>query len=439
MTRQEAPRAGITLSGKGIITELRLDRLKGGTLKGLSPHTRSLDTIDLAIKAAAVRPEPTITVITLPAPVEINTKNTAEAPKGPDLAGIIDLNEHRGQKGLGRLRNAGRRIAAGTAAAVFGVAAFGTPVMAAADQQPSAYTVEGQIPSSNPNIVVFKDGQALSAINSSEINYAAIEQTAVSAAARYGYDTWTNDWHNWTIHENGAAATLEPDPSGLAHRVRVNGAVIDGWLKVNRPGIEAVPVVVNPRGIEYMDLQAGTFRLFPKSKRNAAFNKLVMQVRRTEKKAQPGTDVMPVCVPSHVETRWVNPAIIPSAAYAAEHYGNDPYSKLESSWEINSDGGAHFIPDPLGLSHSLKLAGVVIDAYLAINRDGTDALAIVGAPHGPGPYDKLTVTGGTVWKPQTHADLNALDWQVWRQAKAREQGPVDQGGQLGVLIVMVCN
>ena len=66
-------------------------------------------------------------------------------------------------------------------------------------------------------------------------------------------------------------------------------------------------------------------------------------------------------------------------------------------------------------------------------------LEIVGAPHGPGAYDKLTVTGGTVWKPRTSADLNALDWQVYRQQKARETGPVAKGGQPGVLPIMVCN
>jgi hypothetical protein len=182
-----------------------------------------------------------------------------------------------------------------------------------------------------------------------------------------------------------------------------------------------------------MDLQGGTFRLFPASQREAAFNKLVAQMRAKEKIEQPGTNVMPVCVPLKKETRWVNPVAIQSADIAASRYGADSYSRNPANWEINQYGGAHLKEDPTGLAHRIKAPDAVVDAYLAINRDGIDALAIVGAPHGPNAYVYLDVSGATVWQPGK-GDLNALHWQVARQQKANELKD-----QIGVLPISVCN
>ena len=230
---------------------------------------------------------------------------------------------------MGQRRKASR-LSVNTLAGGLGLAflgGFGNPIPAPTLENPPAIVIEGQMPSLSSSIVVFNNEQALDAVKSPETSKSAIKETAQSAAKRYGADTYSEDWHNWKMTENNTAATLKPDPSGLAHRVRVNGAVIEGWLGVKRPGIDAVPVVVNPRGIQKMDLQGGTFRLFPVSQREEQFNRLVDGTRIKEKNKQPGTDVMPVCVPLQKETRWVNPAKIPSRSYAAKQYGADTYSR----------------------------------------------------------------------------------------------------------------
>lgn len=409
-----------TQSGRGLITELGLDRPKGAILKGLSPHTRSLDTIDLAIKAAAIRPEP-LTVITLPTPVEINAKSTVEAPKGPDLADIIDLNEHRAQRGLGRLRNAGRRIAASTAAAAFGVAALGAPVMASEAQKPSAIVMEGQMPSYSPTLV-FDGKTAGFEAQAAWINPEKITSPA-QAAAMFGADKYSKNPSNWFINSDGGA-TLEPN-SGRVHRVRTNGAVVEAWIKIRKAGRDAETLVANPNDVAKLDITGGTFWKAQPGQEDALWAQVLKQVIAKEKIEQPDVSVLPVCKPES-DYRSVTPNKVASPAQAAALFGGDKYTKNPAHWEINQYGGAHLLGNTS--AHRVKLAGSVLESWVKVRRQGIDALTMV--MYGP---DHADIFGGTFWMPKP-GDGRALWRQVWNQVNAKE--PKEQPG---VLVIPVCN
>jgi hypothetical protein len=271
-------------------------------------------------------------------------------------------------------------------------------------------------------------------------------KSAEEAAKRFGHDAWTKDPKNWKVNKFGGAE-LKGDPTGLIHRAKVAGAVIEGWIKVDRPGskIDALPFVVNPRGVYFMDMTAGTFWVWPAKYREEQFNRMVGVLRAKEKVEQPGTNVIPVCIPRKIETATVTEAQLDKYASVAEAIKRlgvlgDSYTMNPANWEINQYGGAHLKADLTGKVHMLKADKYTTwDAFVYIKRfekpraGKFNALGFAGHPTPPNAIGYVEATGGTAWTAKPGFERK-LFFQVLRQLKAREL--VEQPG---TLVNPVCN
>ena len=373
-------------------------------MAGVETAPRQLDPIDSAIQAIEARGG-------------FVTPFTPESETGGD-----SLVPTVRRKKAGRLT--GAALAGGLGVALVGGLGAPTPV-SASENQHQAIVTEGQMPS-------LQMGQIMEATVQTTAETLIKLTSPEAAVARYGYDSYSKNPNNWVINEFGGAM-LKPDQTGKVHRIRVGGAIWDAWLKVDRTGITAVPMVINAR-TSYMDIQGGTAWLLPASQREQGFADLLAKLRTKELTEQPGTNVIPVCTPLNVETRWV-PVAKMTAKQAAVKFGRDAYTKNYKNWGVNKYGAPYINPDKSGLAHKINATGVVVDGWLAIDRvSGYDALPFVASPQGPLAFQNIDVQGATIWIPQRASDRNALHWQVLRQLRAREALE-----QPGTLVTSFCN
>jgi hypothetical protein len=110
------------------------------------------------------------------------------------------------------------------------------------------------------------------------------------AATLYGGDSYSKNPQNWIINQYGGAELI---PSGTAHRVKLNGAVLEGWVKVTRQGIDAMTFVAIQ--VNHIDINGGTVWKPKSGDANALFYQLLAQVKAKEAVQQPGVGVYPVC------------------------------------------------------------------------------------------------------------------------------------------------
>lgn len=326
-------------------------------------------------------------------------------------------------------------IAAGTAGVAF-LSSPGNIAPASAFEMPAIVT-EGQMQSLSGVETALSVQESLIKLKERE-----------EAAARYGWDAYSKNPLHWRINRFGGAE-LVPDPTGLIHRARTNGAVIDGWIKVDRPGskIDALPIVVNSRGVPFIDLSGGTFWLFPQAEREAQFNKMVAVLRVKERKEQPGTNVMPICIPrvrdgdllGVTETQLDKYASVAEAIQRLAVPG-DPYTMNPANWEINQYGGAHLIEDLSGKVHTLKADKyTVVDSFIYVKRfekagpGKFNAIGLVQHPTPPNAIGHVELTGGTFYTAKPGFERR-LFFQVLQQLKDREKRE-----QPNTLVLPVCN
>ncbi len=134
------------------------------------------------------------------------------------------------------------------------------------------------------------------------INLAHEYESAREAAERHGgNDPWASDERNWFINEYGGA-TLRPRPDGVIARVTLAGAVLDGWLRIERPGhqrvengvtinADAIGVVAHPNVME-INIQGATFWDFGDNA-DAGWRQVFIQQREREAIEQPGVVTLP--------------------------------------------------------------------------------------------------------------------------------------------------
>lgn len=349
--------------------------------------------------------------------------------------------------------------------------AFGTPPDTQANQLPAPIIRSGNLPESplNPEIIQTRILEAAPIIKI---------RTPEAAAARYGWDNYTKNPDSWKVNKDGSVS-LKMDPKGLVHRVRTNGAIIDGNIWVDRPGNlpNRLPIVVYPKGVGYVDLSSGTFRLYSASgvTRAVEFNKQVAKTRVRE--AGKGTNVIPVCIPD-IRPGDLEP-VTPDQLYqfradteegkrreAAAMFGADAYTRDWENWEINEYGQAYLKPDNWRNPDSGREAQVHMvkadkyttwDAWVKAKRfeketfrDGKqitfNAIAFAAHPTPPNAIGIVELTSGTAWRIDPKHGLQgarSLFHQVFRQLLAREKdrSTVGQlyGGQPGVLVLPICN
>jgi hypothetical protein len=132
------------------------------------------------------------------------------------------------------------------------------------------------------------------------------------AAARYGADSYSLDWHHWIINQYGQAELIA---SGRASRVRTGKATVDGWWLANTDrntaeGRRAIVVVVNPN-LQFADINGGTFWLFDDEQ--AGYRQILAQVMAKEPNEQPEVLVYPIkqCVRETSPSSSASPTTMP--------------------------------------------------------------------------------------------------------------------------------
>ena len=246
----------------------------------------------------------------------------------------------------------------------------------------------------------------------------------------FGADAYSKDSDHWKINEFGGA-TLKPDPTGKAHRVRTNGAVVEGWIKINKPGEhQAQTLVSRPRDVKKLDINGGTFWRFEDEL--AGWRQVRIAVIAKEAGEQPDVDVVPVCLPGKDSNRWVTPARIKSRVTIAQRIGRDKWARDPNNWILNRDGSATLREDPSGLEHEVATAGAVLTGWNKIDRvSGFDASPFVASQ-----VRELYAKGVTVYLPKA-GDAIALHRQLYKQTVKREADPIK--GQPGTIVNSYCN
>lgn len=315
---------------------------------------------------------------------------------------------------------------AGIATALTGGSALG----AENNNQPRAIVTEGQMPSLNSGLIF----EAKTAQLASEwINPVAIE-SAEEAARLFGQDSYSENPDNWSINEFGGA-TLNPDSRGYVHRVNTNGAVVEAWIKINKPGAhKAQTLVADPTEVDRLDINGGTFWKAPQGQAEELWVQVRKQVIAKEAIEQPDVTVVPVCTPGTGDPRdgrWINPINIPSAEYAAKTFGRDKYSKNPNNWTRHADGTATLNEDPKGIAHKVTFGNAVATVWNKVDTEnGIDAVNGVATQlRRRGMY----INSGTFYNA-TKADSYALFWQLLDQTIAREAKE-----QPGTLVLPYCN
>lgn len=344
--------------------------------------------------------------------------------------------ESRFKRMVRRFKPAGRVAVGGLLAVEI---AGGAAVATAADQRPAAIVTEGQMPSFQ-SVVVFPGGEQPTVQVGPEVSAAEWVnpirvESAEQAAQLFGADAYSQDPNNWKVNEFGGA-TLKPDQAGFTHRVNTNGAVVEGWIKINKPGEnQAQTLVSRPRDVNKLDINGGTFWRAPKGKEK----ELWAQVRRAviAKEAdpitgQPDVDVVPVCLPGEDPNRSVTPARIKSRVKAAQTWGRDKWSRNPNNWRLHKDGSATLKEDPSGLEHEVRTNGAVLTGWNKIDRvSGFDASPFVASQ-----VRELYAKGVTVYLPKP-GDAIALHYQLYKQTVKREADPIK--GQPGTIVNSYCN
>lgn len=330
------------------------------------------------------------------------------------------------------------RRTAGATSAVLATAELmsalsGSAAVANADNRPSAIVVEGQMPSLNSPITLFqREGARVAAVESQYVQPIRVESQE-QAASLFGVDSYSQNPDNWKINEYGGA-TLKPDSSNQVHRVKANGAVVEGWIKIKKNGEhQAQTFVARPRDTKKLDINGGTFWRAPQGQEKNLWRQVREQVKAKEAVTQPDVDVVPVCKPGDKEiTRWVTPKRITSRKIAANRYGMDAYSKNPRNWVLNKDGSATLKEDPSGLEHEITPSQHgVLTGWNKVDRvSGYDAQAFVAVQLPKGLFAK----GVTAYEARTEADSIALFYQLLRQTTKREAKE-----QPGVLVLPLCN
>jgi len=334
------------------------------------------------------------------------------------------------QKFKKRVKTVGKLAVSGALAAeIAGVSA----VAAAEPQRPPAIIAERQMPSLNSPILVFEQSSQIrpeaSASYVDPIEVESVEQ----AASLFGGDAYSKNPDNWEINEFGGA-TLKPDSSGKAHRVRTNGAVVEGWIKINKPGEhQAQTLVSRPRDVKKLDINGGTFWLFEDELAGwRQVRKAVIAKEADPITGQPDVDVVPVCLPGKDSNRSVTPARIKSRVTIAQRIGRDEWARNPNNWILNRDGSATLREDPSGLEHEVATAGAVLTGWNKIDRvRGFDASPFVASQ-----VRELYAKGITVYLPKP-GDAIALHRQLYKQTVKREADPIK--GQPGTIVNSYCN
>jgi len=340
---------------------------------------------------------------------------------------MANTKETRIQKFKKRVKTVGKLAVSGALAAeIAGVSA----VAAAEPQRPPAIIAEGQMPSLNSPIVVFEQSSQIrpeaSANYVDPIEVESVEQ----AASLFGGDAYSKNPDNWKINEFGGA-TLKPDSSGKAHRVRTNGAVVEGWIKINKPGEnQAQTLVSRPRDVKKLDINGGTFWLFEDELAGwRQVRKAVIAKEADPITGQPDVDVVPVCLPGKDSNRSVTPARIKSRVTIAQRIGRDKWARNPNNWILNRDGSATLREDPSGLEHEVATAGTVLTGWNKIDRvRGFDASPFVASQ-----VRELYAKGITVYLPKD-GDAVALHHQLYEQTVKREARE-----QPGTIVNSYCN
>lgn len=341
---------------------------------------------------------------------------------------MANLNETRIQRFTRRVRTAGKFVGGGALAVEI---AGASAVAGTEPQRPPAIIAEGQMPSLNSPIVVFEQSsQIRPEISASYVD--PIEVQSVEQAAKlFGADKYSKNPDHWKINEFGGA-TLKPDSSGKAHRVRTNGAVVEGWIKIKKPGEhQAQTLVSRPRDVNKLDINGGTFWRAPKGKEKELWAQVRRAVIAKEKGAQPDVDVVPVCLPGEDPNRSVTPARIKSRVKAAQTWGRkgDQWSSNPNNWKLNRDGSATLREDPSGLEHEVRTNGAVLTGWNKIDRvSGFDASPFVASQ-----VRELYAKGVTVYLPKP-GDAIALHYQLYKQTVKREGKQ-----QPGTIVNSYCN
>lgn len=308
----------------------------------------------------------------------------------------------------------------------------GTAVVANVDTRPTAIVTKGQMPSLNSPVTLFqREGGVRPAVERAYVQPIAIESVE-QAVNLFGADAYSRDKENWFINEYGGA-TLRPDPSDQVHRVRTSGAVVEGWIKIEKPGEhQALTLVVRPRDAKKVDINDGTFWKAPEGKEKALWQQVRDQVIAKEAIEQPDVPVVPVCIPDHApSSEWITPVKIKSRVYAANTYGLDKYSRNPNNWKLNKDGSVTLREDPSGLEHKVTPGkSGVLTGWNKVDRvNGYDAIAFVAVqlPHGTYGKSVTAYKAPEGKRVQLHGQL--LKQTVKREAKE----------QPGVIVLPLCN
>ena len=316
-----------------------------------------------------------------------------------------------------RIHTARGRVSAALAGAL-AITAIGGGASAAEAELPQPILREGQFPAWDGPITIFTSSQVETTVSIIPVKKI---RSPRAAAEMFGGDLYSKDPDNWKINEFGGA-TLREDPSGRTHRVRTNGAVFEGYVRVPREGIDSIAFVVNPNDVPRMDFNGATAWLFKASDTEQGFKQVKKQVTDRLRGEQRGVNVEPANQPTIRGDRSVTPARIRNRRQAAEELGvrGDPYTRDRNNWEINDDGGASLVGDPTGLAHRINTDGEVAEGYINIDRPrGIDALSFVAMDR-----RRLDVYSATVWVPRKLRQLKALFGQVFRQKKENRQDGV---------------
>lgn len=332
-----------------------------------------------------------------------------------------------------------RRTAGGASAVLVGAELMsaltgGSAAGINVDTRPTAIVTEGTMPSLNSPVTLFqREGGVRPAVERAYVQPIAIESVE-QAVNLFGADAYSRDKENWFINEYGGA-TLRPDQSGHVHRVKANGAVVEGWIKIKKNGEhQAQTFVARPRDTKQLDINAGTFWRAPQGQEKNLWRQVREQVKAKEAITQPDVNIVPVCKPGDKETtRWVNPERIKSKKEAAKTYGvkGDGWSDKAKNWVINPDGSATLREDPSGLEHEVTPGKLgVLTGWNKVDRvNGYDAIAFVAVQLPQGLHAK----GVTAYKAGT-GDREALFYQLLRQTTKREAKE-----QPGVIVLPLCN
>ena len=292
-----------------------------------------------------------------------------------------------------RIHTARGRVSAALAGAL-AITAIGGGASAAEAELPQPILREGQFPAWDGPITIFTSSQVETTVSIIPVKKI---RSPRAAAEMFGGDLYSKDPDNWKINEFGGA-TLREDPSGRTHRVRTNGAVFEGYVRVPREGIDSIAFVVNPNDVPRMDFNGATAWLFKASDTEQGFKQVKKQVTDRLRGEQRGVNVEPANQPTIRGDRSVTPARIRNRRQAAEE----------------------LVGDPTGLAHRINTDGEVAEGYINIDRPrGIDALSFVAMDR-----RRLDVYSATVWVPRKLRQLKALFGQVFRQKKENRQDGV---------------